>query len=1207
MMPRSRRAILLTVHLGLASAISACTLPPEADEAGASGRSGRSSVSPRLEVPSCLQPVQRSAIDRLFTRRIGARDPGAAVAVLHRGEILHQAGYGLASLTTGEPITSHTPFELASVSKQFSAIATLILAQEGRLALDDPVVRHLPELARFGPRLTIRHLLTHGGGLPDYYDALVAAFPDRRPTNEEAVAFLARWGEPRFAPGDRYEYSNPGYELLAAILARAAGEPFREVMQSRIFDPLGMTGSFVRDGSAPAVASRAIGYARADQGWRLADEHPLNHLVGSGSLYSTVEDLVRWERALASGELVSPALLEQAFRPHLSDPEQPAYGLGWRVGADARWGRALYHSGSWLGFRAFVARYPQAGVAVIVLANRADFDASGRAEDVARLYAPTFLIRGANVIDGTGGARRRTEVRVRGDRIAEVAPRLEAGSCEPLVEANGLALAPGFIDSHSHADRHLGEQPAAIAAVSQGITTVVVGQDGDSPYPLAEFAKAVEQEGSAVDVAALVGHGTLRERVMGSDFRRPATPAETAAMAERLEQELAAGALGLSTGLEYDPGIYSTTAELVALARIAAAPGGIYVSHIRSEDRRFWEALEEIVRIGRDADLPVHVSHLKLAMRSSHGETARLRHIFESARDAGVAMTADLYPYTYWQSSLTVFFPQRDFRDRAEAELAVTEISVPEDMLVPRFLPEPALAGKTLAEIATARGTDAAQTLLDLIAQAQAFERATGTDDVERVIATSMAEPDIDTLMRWPWVGFSTDGELLGEHPRGRGSYPRILGRYVRDRGVLSLEQAVHKMTQLPARIYRLAALGRIAPGHRADLVLFDPARVIDRATLERPRALAVGVSRVWVGGELVWDGTRPTGSLPGRFLRREAAASNTGEPVAGLKREPGRVEQTRARGGREPGRHAAGEVPGGDPDTGGPPGYLFLVGGGERSDAMMRRFVELAGGAGRAEVVVLPLASDSSAQTGAETVEEFTALGVRARTLTPSREEAESEDAAALLGNATAVWFTGGDQARVTRVLLGTPLHEAIRALRARGGVIGGTSAGAAVMSDPMLTGNQVRGELGYHGDEFRRIARNYIDLQPGLGYLPGVIVDQHFTARERHNRLLSAVLSHPELLGVGIDEATALIVRPDGLWEVLGESVVSVYDARAAAVEAAPGGLFAARDVRLYVLPPSSRFDPAGGPSQGESTPLAIGGHAHGGPKQRSSSISP
>lgn len=270
--------------------------------------------------------------------------------------------------------------------------------------------------------------------------------------------------------------------------------------------------------------------------------------------------------------------------------------------------------------------------------------------------------------------------------------------------------------------------------------------------------------------------------------------------------------------------------------------------------------------------------------------------------------------------------------------------------------------------------------------------------------------------------------------------------------------------------------------------------------------------------------------------------------------------------------------------------GHLFIVGGGARPEALMRRFVELAGGED-AHIAVVPLASGSPDETGEALVAELSALGARARVLLPTRADAERADAAVLLGDATGVWFSGGSQSRVTAVLAGTPLSAAIGELYRAGGVVGGTSAGAAIMSDPMITGSQVRDTLGYFGDEFRSIARDYIQLAPGLGYARSVIIDQHFTARERHNRLLSAVLSHPYRLGAGIDESTALVIRPDGVWEIVGASVVSVYDARDARLTDPGAPLLGAAAVRLHVLPAGGTFDPATGVVTLRAAPSGVG----------------
>jgi N-acyl-D-amino-acid deacylase len=481
---------------------------------------------------------------------------------------------------------------------------------------------------------------------------------------------------------------------------------------------------------------------------------------------------------------------------------------------------------------------------------------------------PSTVIVNAAVIDGTGAPRRVAAVRIRGDRIADVGPFAPAAG-ETVVDGKGLALAPGFIDTHSHGDSAIFDRPDALGAVSQGVTTIVGGQDGGSRSPLAEFFAKLEKSPAAINVASYAGHGRLRRQVMGDDFRRPARPEEVARMRELLRTELDAGALGLSTGLEYDPGIFSDPSEVVELARVAAEAGGRYISHIRSEDRDFWKAIDEIVAIGREAKIPVQVSHLKLAMRSLWGQTDRLLRTFEQARTAGVDITADIYPYLYWQSTLTVLFPQRNFEDRPTAELVLREISTPEDLLLGTFAPEPSYAGKTVAEIAKLRGTDGPDTLMALIREALAYEKKTGKD-AESVIGTSMSEPDLERLLAWPHANICTDGELDGRHPRGFGTYPRVLGRYVRERQVMTLEEAVRKMTSLAAAHVGLRERGVVRPGAFADLVLFDPGTVIDRATTQDPQALSAGIAKVWVNGALVFDGKGATRSRPGRVLKRE-------------------------------------------------------------------------------------------------------------------------------------------------------------------------------------------------------------------------------------------------------------------------------------------------------------------------------------------------
>jgi len=352
---------------------------------------------------------------------------------------------------------------------------------------------------------------------------------------------------------------------------------------------------------------------------------------------------------------------------------------------------------------------------------------------------------------------------------------------------------------------------------------------------------------------------------MGEDYRRPATEDEMEAMRLLLAREMASGALGLSTGLEYDPGIYSEIDEVLLLAREAARHGGRYISHMRSEDRYFWEALEEFIAIGREAELPVQISHMKLAMRSLWGRADEALARLDEARAEGIQVTADVYPYEYWQSSMTVLLPERDFTDRAAFQFALDELVPPDGFLVSAFGPDPSYVGLRLDSIARLRDTDPVTAYMELVAEAQVWE---GEGRAEGMIGTSMATDDIDALLRWPHTNISSDGGLRDRHPRGAGSYPRVLGRYVRERGVLDLAEAIHKMTGLAAANVGILDRGLIRPGMAADLVLFDPETVLDRATPEDPLALSVGIEAVWVNGELVWEGTSPSGARPGRVLR---------------------------------------------------------------------------------------------------------------------------------------------------------------------------------------------------------------------------------------------------------------------------------------------------------------------------------------------------
>ena len=489
--------------------------------------------------------------------------------------------------------------------------------------------------------------------------------------------------------------------------------------------------------------------------------------------------------------------------------------------------------------------------------------------------AAATLITNARLVDGTGAAARTASVRIESDHIAAVGD-LKPQPGDTVIDAHGLVLAPGFIDSHSHHDGDRFAERTMPALLAQGVTTIVVGNDGftelGTPGLAAVFAKAPP----SINAATYASHGEIRGKVMGSDYKRPATPAELAAMQTLLAENMAAGALGLSTGLEYDPGIYSQKAEVIALAKTAAASGGRYISHMRSEDVAFDAALDELLDIGRQAKLPVQISHLKLAIVDRWGGSPAVIEKLNAARAEGIDVTADVYPYEYWQSSLTVLFPKRDFTDLKQAQFALTSLSTPEGMLIARYAPDPSLVGKTIADIAKARGTPPAETYLALIQTAEGWAAAHPNEDVESVIATSMRSDDVANFIAWDHANICSDGSSHGLHPRGKGSFPKIYRLYVRDQQRLSLEQAVHKMTGLTAAHLGMTTRGTIRPGAVADLVLFDPSTFTDHADTKSPNALATGMERVWVAGVPVWTDGKPTGATPGRFIKRE-----TGKPGA--------------------------------------------------------------------------------------------------------------------------------------------------------------------------------------------------------------------------------------------------------------------------------------------------------------------------------------
>ncbi|WP_417514703.1 N-acyl-D-amino-acid deacylase family protein [Minwuia sp.] len=476
-----------------------------------------------------------------------------------------------------------------------------------------------------------------------------------------------------------------------------------------------------------------------------------------------------------------------------------------------------------------------------------------------------LLIRNARLIDGTGAPSTTGDLAVSDGRIVAMGD-LGKTSADQIVDADGLALAPGFIDSHCHDDRALIEMPLLEPKVSQGVTTVINGNCGvsaapflpgrpEGPPPLnlinrsgepgfesfADYFAAMEAEPAAVNHACLCGHINLRNAFM-DDFDRPATAAEIDGMCDLLDKAMQQGALGLSTGLYYAPANAAPTSEVTAIAGVLARYNGLYVTHMRDEEDFVTDSLEETFRIGRDAGTPVIVSHHKCTSPQNFGKSEVTLKMIEAAR-SNQTVGLDAYPYT---ASSTILQPERVHK--CSRVIITWSTTMPE------------ATGRDLSDIAAEMGcsdTEAAEKLMP-----------------GGAVYFAMDEADVSRILAWPDTMIGSDGIVMDRHPHPRawGTFPRVLGHYARDEGLFSLEDAVRKMTSLTADTFGLKGRGRLATGYAADLVLFDPATVIDTATFAEPQQPAAGIEMVFANGIQIWGGGASTGDRPGQHLTRSPA-----------------------------------------------------------------------------------------------------------------------------------------------------------------------------------------------------------------------------------------------------------------------------------------------------------------------------------------------
>ena len=494
------------------------------------------------------------------------------------------------------------------------------------------------------------------------------------------------------------------------------------------------------------------------------------------------------------------------------------------------------------------------------------------------------VIRNGRVVDGTGNPGFFADVAIKRGRIAGIG-RI-AGKSKTEIDAKGLIVAPGFIDVHTHAD-DVAQMPQAENFVRMGVTTIVVGNCGASTLDIAKFFREIDRAKVAVNVATLVGHNDVRKMAMGGDFDRAPAPEELEKMKALVCLAMKNGALGLSTGLIYQPGVFSKPNEIVELAKVVADYDGIYTSHIRHEDTRIYQALDEVFQIAREARVRAEVSHIKLGGPSAWGQANRVLEHIEKARAEGLDITQDQYAYTASSTGLSQLIPDRaleggnsEFRKRMAdpmqkagivAEMKTSLRKKGRDdysyAVVASCKHDMSLNGLNIAEAAkTKRGSDSLEDQIEMILEIQRNGGASG-------VFHGMNEDDLRVFMRHPNTMIASDSGLrkLGQgvpHPRGYGNNARVLGRYVRELKVLRLEDAIRKMTSLPANTFHLKDRGELREGNWADIVVFDPEQVQDIATYKDPHHYPTGIPHLLVNGVQVIKNGKHTGLKAGQSLR---------------------------------------------------------------------------------------------------------------------------------------------------------------------------------------------------------------------------------------------------------------------------------------------------------------------------------------------------
>ncbi len=511
---------------------------------------------------------------------------------------------------------------------------------------------------------------------------------------------------------------------------------------------------------------------------------------------------------------------------------------------------------------------------------------------IASAQTYDVVLRNGRILDGSGNPWYVADIGVRGGAIERIG-RIPAAEGKTSIDLNGLIATPGFIDTHSHARGGVFEVPAAENYIRQGVTTVIEGPDGSSPIPLAPFLAKVAAARVSINFGMMAGHGSIRSAVMGTENRK-SSPAEIAKMRTLTRQAMLDGAFGLSTGLFYVPGNYAATEEVIELAKVAAQYGGLHTSHMRDEAAALLDAVAETIRIGEEGGLPTQLTHHKVIGGPNWGKSVDSLRMVDEARARGVDVTIDQYPYTASNTGSAALFPQwsqaggakalRERLDAPETRARIKAVIVdrirtdrgagdPKNVQFASCAFDKTLAGKTLADVVAAKGQPV--TIENAAEAAIEIQKKGGCSTIYH----SMNEQDLERILKHRHTMVASDGGIpvFGQdvpHPRSYGTFARVLGRYVRDRHALTLEDAVRKMSSLPATRFKIGDRGLLRPGMKADIAVFDPAKVRDTATFEKPHQYAEGFAHVLVNGRVVLRDGKMTGELPGRVLYGPGNAS---------------------------------------------------------------------------------------------------------------------------------------------------------------------------------------------------------------------------------------------------------------------------------------------------------------------------------------------